>query len=222
MYATPKELFDAFRREVRDTIAPYFWSEAEVYAYMTDAETMVAQRLLCIQDMTSEAAVYDVTASEPEVLLHESVIRVRSATLIAADTDYPLDILSADNMQAFGLRTIRTTTGRPNCLFTGAATNTVRLYPIPNDDAELALSIYRTPLNALSVTASFEVPRQYRSAMLEWMKYRAYNKDDVESYDPGKANTAMNAFNRLIDGFETTESQRRGGPQSGLVAYGGL
>lgn len=222
MYATPKALFDAFRREVRDTIAPYFWSETEVYDYMTDAESMVAQRILCIQDMTSEAAVYDITASEPEVVLHESVIRIRDATLISADTDHPLDILSADNMQDFGLRAIRTTTGRPNTLFTGATTNGVRLYPIPSTDAQLALSIYRTPLNPLTVSASFEVPKQYRSAMLEWMKYRAYNKDDVESYDPAKANTAMNAFLKLIDGFETMESMRRGGPQSGLIAYGGL
>src|SRR3546814_19189634 len=98
MYPTPKALFDAFRREVRDTIAPYFWSEAEVYEYMTDAESMTAQKLLCIQDMDSSAAVYDVSEGEPIIRLHESIIRIRNATLLDSDTDYPLTILSADNM----------------------------------------------------------------------------------------------------------------------------
>lgn len=225
MYATPKDMLAAFRRETNDLIQPYFWLESDVYQFMTQAELFVAQRTLCIQDMSSRAALYDVVIDQASVVFNQAVIRIRGATWLqehdGVTSSFQLDIQSVDNMLARGCR-IYETTGRPTVVMTGAVTNGLRLYPLPNADGQLVLAVYRVPLCPITAQSEFEVPFQYRDAMLEWMLYRAYSKEDAEAFDRNRADKHQRAFEYLIDTYTTMESLRRGAPQSGGVAYGGL
>lgn len=221
MYMVPTDLLTAFRRICNDTKAPYFWSDAELYDYMTEGEGEIARALLCIQDITSAAALYSVANGGPNVTLSSKIIRIRAAWWLENGGEYKLGIMSQDAMISEGYR-ILTQQGRPNTLMTGNETNGVRLYPIPENDGQLQLSIYRMPLNPLNAQAQFEIPEQYRGALLDWMKYKAYSKDDAETFDRVRADQSLAKFASLVDGYMTTESQRRGSPQAGGIQYGGL
>lgn len=221
MFTTPVSLITMFRSLMHDAVAPYMHTDPELYFYMTEGEAEIARRTLCIQDVTSAAVTYAVLADEPNVTLNDAIVRVRYAWWLENGGEYKLDIDSLDSMVAQGVR-ILSQAGRPNTFMTGTGTNQARLYPIPQNDGSVVLSVYRTPLQPLSASAQFEIPLQYRAALLEWMRYRAYMKEDSETYDPTKGGQAQNTFDYLVDGYATTESQRRGGPQSGGIHYGGL
>ena len=222
MYASADELIRAFRTRMRDTKAPYFWTDSELYQYMSNGESVIAERILCIQDMSSEACVYDVSLGDAEVSLHPSMVRIRDARWVENGSEIKLDIKSVDQVVSQGAR-ILTQNGRPHTLMTGATTDGVRLYPIPQNDGQLVLSIFRTPLKQLSESnKKFEIPFQYRAALLEWMKFEALMKDDAETFDRERAERALSVFDMMVDGYETNEQRRRGGPQSGFITYGGL
>jgi hypothetical protein len=221
MYTTPAELILAFRREMHDTVAPYFWSNPELYEYMTQAELVIAQRTMCIQDLTSAATLYDVAADEADVVMHPSIYRIRAAWWLENGGEFKLEIRSLDDMIARGCR-VNTQEGRPNTFMTGAVTNGARLYPIPQNAGEVRVAVYRTPLAPLNEQASFEIPIQYRNAMLDWMKFRALSKDDAETFNRESAGNAQRAFEYHMDSYTTSESMRRGGPQNGGISYGGL
>lgn len=217
MFDTPKQLVAYFRSQLVDTVAPYLWSDTELYQYATQGEKYIAQRTLCLQDMLQ----LDVSAGEPNVLLPPSVVRIRSAVWVEGGHEHRLDIESLDACMASGAN-IYTRQGRPVIFLTGAITNGIRLYPIPSSDGQLFLSVYRTPAEALSATAAFSIPFDYRFALFEWMRSSALARPDTDSHDPAGAAQAQRNFEQLVDGFETAESKRRGGPQSGGIIYGGI
>jgi len=219
MYATPLALITAFRAQSRDTIAPYLWKDSELYEFATQAESLVAFRTMCLLDITSVAAVADVSAGEPMVDLHHSVLRIRSATLIQGNTEQELDIKSLEAASGYRLFT---TTGTPCAVITGVETNKLRLYPIPVADATLQLAVFRMPLLPLTATSKFEVPFQYTGALIEWMRHRAYGKVDSDIFNPSESAQGLAAYENLVDGYITSESLRRGGAQNVSISYGGI
>lgn len=222
MYSSTTDLIRAFRSEMHDAVVPYLWSDEDLYEYMTEGELVVAQRTLCLQDMTSAATLYTVAADAADVVLHPSVYRIRGAWWVDADGgEFRLDIVSVDQMLAEGFK-IHTQAGRPNAIMTGAVTNGVRLYPIPQEAGELRVSVYRTPLAPLTAETTFEIPIQYRSALLSWMRHRGYKKDDAEAFNREGSNSALRTFEYQLDQYTTSESMRRGSPQNGVTGYGGL
>lgn len=222
MYASADELIRSFRLRMRDTKAPYFWTDCELYEYISNGESVIAERILCIQDMTSEACAYDVVSGEPEIVLHPSIVRIRDARWVENNVETKLDIKSVDDVASKGAR-ILTQVGRPHTMMTGATTDGVRLYPIPQDDGQLRLAVFRTPLKQVSANQKkLEIPSQYRPALIEYMKFEALMKDDAETFDRERAERALSVFDMLLEGYETNEQRRRGGPQSGFITYGGL
>lgn len=220
MYATPKELLTAFRTQARDQVADYLWSDSEIYQYMTQGESLVAQRLLCLSDMsTSGVAVLDVSAGEPTIELHESVIRVRSAFLIQDGQQRSLDLRTVDGVRG---ASIFVDTGTPTALLFGGDTGKMRLYPIPQGSATLQLTVFRIPLSPLNATAKFEIPFHYTDAVYEWVRHRAYAKADAETFDKTLSGAGLSSFEYLIDQYATMESRKTGGLKDGVVSYGGI
>lgn len=220
MFSTPKELLAAFRVVTRDTVGPYYlWHDPELYQFMSQAESNIAQRLLCISDMTSAAAVLDANAGDPTIPLNPSIIRIRSAFWISEGRQRSLSIRTLEGMSG---ASIFTDTGTPTILITGADLNTARLYPIPAGAGTVQLTLFRAPLAPLDKSSTaFEIPYQYTPALLEWMRYAAYSKTDAEAFEPAKASTALRKFDDLIDQYGKTESLRTGGARDGVVSYGG-
>lgn len=220
MYATPKDLVSAFRTQARDTVAPYLWSDAEIYQYMTQAEAFVAQRLECLQDTSSAAAVFDVVAGESEITLHPSTIRIQAAYLLSDGEQRNLQLRTMAGMRN---EKIFVETGTPSILIVGGVTGKARLFPIPDAASTLQLVLTRTPLTALTASSTkFEIPYHYTPAIFAWVCYRAYSKMDAETFDNAHASASMNEFEMLIDQYLSSEAGKTGSIRDGTIAYGGI
>lgn len=217
MFSTPCELVKHFRTVMNDLKIPQFWSDPELYAYMSEGELEIARVTLCLPAI-SETNVGEAVASPT---IDQGLIRVRGAWWIQDGQQYPLYIHSLDDFISNSHVDLEKS-GRPNTAITGTGVNSIRLYPVPNSSGRLRLAIYRAPAKALDADAKFEIPLQYRNALLDWMQYRACMKDDAEVFDRARAEGFLRSFLSKVDGYEKTEHLRRGHPQSGGIAYGGL
>lgn len=213
---TPEQMLREFRNRVGDSVAPYFWSDSEIYSYMAEGESAVAQNTLCIQDIIEVASL---PVGEADVALKSSILRIRGAVWVEGEQECYLDIDSLDAAVAQGVR-LFSSKGRPRVIYTG--TNRLRLYPIPEKTGSLNLIVYRLPLRAVECGRDFEVIPQFRPAILEWMKFLAFKKNDAETFSRESSNDSLKTFEYLIDGYTTSESLRRNSPQDVTVGYGGL
>lgn len=216
---TPAALYDMFREEMNDEVEPFLWSEALIWAYINDAEVMFAR----LTDGFADSSTPGLTAiaaleGQDTYVLSPLVLRVRSATY--ALTGRPLEVLNVEDMPGrkmfFDGRQ-----NTPTAVILGQEPNKIRLWPTPAADIDLRLDIYRLPL--LTITdrsAAFETPLQHHLELLDWVKHRAYLKQDAETFNRKKADEHEAAFRSSCAKAKQEQARRRFKPR--VVAYGGL
>ena len=86
-----RQLIDAFRSRTMDKPSNRLWSDDEITEYANEAVDEACRRANLIVDSSSTAASCDLSVGDTYIELHESVIKVRRATLgfyrYAADDD---------------------------------------------------------------------------------------------------------------------------------------
>jgi len=87
---------------------------------------------------------------------------------------------------------------------------------------ELTLNVYRLPLNDISETSStFElVDVRHQRALVHYMKYLAYLKQDADTYDPKSSERARNVWDGIVE--DVRREVRRKRFKMHTVRYGGL
>jgi hypothetical protein len=97
----------------------------------------------------------------------------------------------------------------------------MQLYPIPDHDGYLRLFVYRRPLEEITASSSeFEISSQHHLNLLNWVKYKAYMKQDVETFDQSKALDFRKAFSEWIVGAQKEKAARE--DRKRTVQYGGI
>ena len=91
--------------------------------------------------------------------------------------------------------------------YTASYSNTVNLYT------------FRLP-GDVAAGDEFEIDAQHVRNLLLWVKYRAYNVQDTEVYNPKLAGENLAAFNRYCE--KALNEQSRLSHSAGTVMYGGL
>ena len=111
---TPSELLALARREMADTVAPYLWSDNDLYYYMDLAQREFARKTNCIRDGVTFTNMA-VESGDPLVPYDDSIIDISRASLDTANrvlTVCTIDDLSRSYMRDdYGYR-VRDTVGR--------------------------------------------------------------------------------------------------------------
>ena len=218
------DLIDVFRARAFDTKEPYLWSDAEVREFADDAENEAAERARLIKDSTTTAICQvAVVANTAAYALDSRVISVERAKLDSQSV--PLVLSSTQAMdQNMGVRPRdwrasssnwvggiaggwEARQGTPNTAVLDAEGPgwKLMLSPIPTKADTLRLQVYRLPLVALSTSEANtpEIPLRLHIRLVDWMVYRAYSKQDAETFDREKAAQAeatfTSAFGQRID-----------------------
>lgn len=179
------ELRDRFRRETNDLVKPYFWSDDELVAWLNEAQEEACRRALLLVDSTSDAAVIDLSAGDIGADLHPSVIFVRRAIRGNGQALIPRVARSMDE-EAPGWELAQPST--PYVFVPDWQTGYLRFYPPAKNAETIRLTVVRTPLNPMvNDEDAPEIRSQYHAYLLDWVKSRAYGKQDADSYDPKKA-----------------------------------
>lgn len=209
------DLYEAFRSDVSDEVAPYLWSDAEVFRYMNDAYRMFVRKIGGVADFTSEATQIPVVAGDSVGAVNPSVLRVMSAYRTSDKS--PLKIFNGP-----GSAQPTTLAGPVRAMVIGEQRHVVRWTTTPVVDDTVQLSVYRLPLGTITCDAQefTDVDEDHHIHFLDWMKHLAYKKQDAETFDRAKSDESAQAF---LDYCEFVKAEHeRYKHVNRTVAYGGI
>lgn len=215
------ELLSLFRQEMNDNVAPYLWSDEEVFSFEDDAQKMFCRKTDGISDATTPAVVsLAVTPGTTWVNLHPAVLKIRGCVRI--DTGRPVEVINREDMAPRGWYFDGTTTGPVKALVVGEEAHKARVYPKSNETVGIELLTFRLPLTEITTEGdeAFEVDAEHHRHLLLWMKHLAYSKQDAEAYDKTKAAEFEAKFIGYCE--QVKEEERRKRHKVRVVMYGGI
>lgn len=216
---TAGELLDLFRQEVVDTAQPYLWSDDFILGALSHAQEQFCRFTDGLPDSSTDAVTkLVITAGVDSYALSPSVLKIRSARL--NDTGRPIMVLNQEDMPPRGMYF----DGRPGtvaALITGMDENTVRVWPMPNANTAIRLSVFRLPLAQLTDGDNLiVVPAQHQRALLMWAKHLAYGVHDSDAFDRTKSENYEQKFMAYCASATVDQDRARHKPRT--VAYGGI
>ena len=200
-----------YRRRADDRAEPYFMSDAQVLALLTEAEQEACQRSHPIFDYdTDDVVEYAVAAEQSSVALDPRVWRVDHATFT------PDGALRGCRIELTGIDAIRdmqdgrtVISSRPSHA-AHSGRSTLTLYPAPSVAGTLRLDVYRLPLYDIeSESDEPEIPAELHMGLVDWVLYRVYDTPDMELTDPQRAQRALADFTVRFGERRTGDAQRR-------------
>lgn len=213
------ELLRNFRLQIDDVEEPYLWSDEEVYEYMTDAERMFCRKTEGIEEARlpdiCQLSIVPATEWYP---ISPLVLKLRWAQ--RGDTGRNVWVNNPEKSLRDDIR-FDGHAGPLRALIAGMSKGFLRAWPVPNETVTINLGVFRLPLEARTgENDEFEIDEQHHIHLLDWMKHRAYNKHDADTYDPKLAEKYEQAFYAYC--FQALREQERARRQVGTVIYGGL
>jgi len=222
------ELLCTFREDSIDNVEPYLWGDSEVYRYINDAYFMFVRLTGGISDGSSAATQLTATADTATTLLHESVMRIRTARNITDNK--PLKVINVqdtDNLTTEDYGIIRaisdpTTIGSVRYMIIGEEEDYVRWVNIPDRDITVQLVIERLPL--VSITRSRQrflgVRSEHHYHLLKWVRHLAYRKQDADTFNLVKSDQERDDFTQYCEFAKREKDTRKHKVRT--TSYGGL
>lgn len=228
---TSDDLYTLFRSDVVDAVAPYLWSDLEVWNYMNDAYRMFVRLTGGIPDSLSSVTRVPVVAGKATAVVSPLILRFTSAYLMSDGTE--LKLINGNQTPLLGktdygnvVTAMRdNSTGPVRYMQTNVARSqdggTVRWIKVPAVNDTVQMDVYRLPQDPVVAGFAFdEVEEQHHEFFLLWMKARAYGKQDAECFDRGRRDTYEKNFRAYCDDAKTEARRYKNHAMS--VAYGGL
>jgi len=235
---TPEDVVELFRLTVDDTDeADPLWNTLEVYHYLDESQKQFARKTDYFSDAsTAEIAQVAITADDPWVALDPRVTKIRIAQLLSTGHKVtPVTFAQMEDqpntIDTYGSPFNFTTTyrwqqavGTPRFLVTDMEQNKGRLASIPVIDDTLELQVYRLPLKDITEdSASFEIiETEYQRGLILYMKYLAYSKNDVDTFEQDLADRAKGEAREFHLDVKRDMKRKRYSATTSTVRYGGL
>jgi hypothetical protein len=211
-------LIAAFRTDVDDNAVPQLWSDASVAEYADDAQKMFCRLTNGISDSTSDLCSIDIEIGEPFADLDKRILKVRR--MQRASDSRPIILVNFEDLDSCGLR-LDATRGTVGNAVLGMDENKVRWSRVPAVADVAQLTVYRMPLRAITVAKTqLEIAEQHHRALLLWMKYLAYSRQDSDVYDPRAAAANEQKFRAYC--MDAKFEQDRARSKVRVVRYGGI
>lgn len=225
------ELLSAFRVEMRDIDTVPFFTDAEIYTLINEAQNDFCRLTKGIADSTTPAVTrINATAGVAFVNLHPSILKIRQVVRLPDYDDVRL--LNFENIQAGGVFRERdygcswsvrmdNSTGTVTGFVLGMEANKARLIRIPAIATTLNLVVYRLPIDEITgESQDLEIDLQHHRSLLLDMKAKALLKQDAETFDFGKAVEYQQAFEQYCSRANAEKGTREHTYRT--MGYGGI
>lgn len=222
------ELLDLFRKETDDTMEPYLWSDEEFFAYLNEAQEVHVRLTGGIADRRSPLTRVSYKTGDQFKKYDDKILRIKGArdennnrVVIQNYDSLESGALEDDYGSRYAAGLDDGLTGTIRYLITDLEAGDFQLYPIPDHDGELKLYIYRLPREEITGTASeLEIPSYHHMNLLNWVKYKAYMKQDAETFDGARARDFRMEF---VEGLENARKDKAAREdRKRIVQYGGI
>lgn len=212
-------LLARFRLDTNDLNTPYLWSDAEVYSYIDEAQKMFCRLQGGIADATTASiTTLSVTAGDVWASISPKILKLRFAQ---RGDQRDVRILNFEDIQSGrdGLR-LDLAPGPLQCIVVGMERDKLRFLPIPVANDTLQLTVYRLPLNDINANGqALEIDEIHHVSLLDWVKARAYQKQDSDTFDRGKATEFENRFRMYCE--QARQERERREHKYREILYGG-
>lgn len=189
-----RDLITLFRNDADDATEPFLWSDEEALDFANDAENEACRRgRLLVDSSTADLCLVETTVlAGPLVTLDPRVMFVRRARL---EGQRPLARMNMQDMEDQDPMWQDAAPGRSRVFITDYETGKLLLWPTPDADATLLMTVVRTPLAEMNDPEdSPEMAPRFHRSLRHWMLFRAYSKQDAEANDPKKASDSLALF----------------------------
>jgi hypothetical protein len=211
-------LYDQFRLDVDDTVAPYLWADTEVYGYIDDAQKMFCRLTGGLGDASSSLTLLSYTAGDNAVALSPLILKIRAA--YDSTTGVPVELINVEDMASRALR-FDGGTGLVRYLVTGMEENAARVHPVPDAAGAVQLVVERLPLLEVDDTdQDLEVADQHKHGLSLWVRACAYGKQDADTFDAKRADNFAAQFRAYCEDARREKERTR--HKTRVVAYGGV
>ena len=179
------KLRERWRRDVKDTVKPYLWSDDDFNDWINEAQREAARRALLLVDSTSDLTQLDLSAGDIGADLDSRVIYVRRATLSSGKPLIPRVARSMDEEVPGWENSMPSV---PIVFIPDWQARYLRFWPPTKAAGTVRLTVVRLPKADLDTEDSEpEIPEQDHLHLLDWVKFRCYDVQDSDGYDPAKA-----------------------------------
>lgn len=222
------ELLALFRRETDDIAEPYLWSDEEFYIYLNDAQDVFVRLIGGIADRRSALTKLNYKTGDQFKPFDDRILRIKGVqdennnkvtvqNYDSLETNY----LEDDYGRRFNAGLDDGRTGDIKYVITDVEAGDIQFYPIPDHDGYLKLYIYRRPMKEITGAGTeLEISSFHHLNLLNWVKYKAYMKQDVETFDQTKARDFRRAF---VDGVTEAKTEKAAREdRKRVVQYGGI
>ena len=189
---TLEELIALYRADAFDQHEPYLCGDELLTLYANEAQDEACRRGQLLRDSISPICRVAYGAGAEHIALDGKIIDV----LRARADGHAMCLVSLDDMdRMMPSWQDDTQQGRPTYLVSGLATGALFLWPRPATDGIVALTVQRLPLKRLANdTDKPEIRPELHAALVNWILFRAYSRQDSELHDAQKAALALSRF----------------------------
>ena len=228
-----QRVLNRVRVQIGDEVEPYFWGDPELLDYIDEAQIEFCRQGYPIRDSrTPEICHLKYKEGDFEVVYHESIKRILS--VVRRDSKgglHKVELKTQEN--ALGLFSMRPSDygvdidntrqlNRPSDLFDlfmDYDEGYLRLSSPAETAGTLLLQVERLPKDFIdSCDQNLEVRREHIPALVAWACYRAWNKQDGETFDEKAALLNLDLFEDHANRARVEYKQRHATP--GTVKYG--
>ena len=200
------ELIASYRDESLDLATPPLVKDDRLLQFASEAENEACRRAGLLVDSLADFCFVQVDANDPLVPIDPRIINIRRAKL--SISTYSLSPVRAEEMDRVNPGW-ESHVGTPTTYVTNYQTNAIRLYPKQQVAAELTMTVSRLPLDRLSnKTDEPEIREEHHPALVQWMLYRAYSKQDSDLFDANKAARALAEFEKEFGKKASARNER--------------
>jgi hypothetical protein len=207
------DMINEYRTEADDFVEPPMCSDNEIRTWVNQGCKEAARRKHIIVDSSTDSCCkINVVAGTAEYKLDSKVIFVDRVRVLEVDGL----VLRPVKMELMDVQRPgwESDVGEPMWYVVGLNTHKIRLYPIPDKNYTLNLTVKRLPLVDLELPSDEpEFPEEYHQAIVQWVLFRAFSKKDVEIFDAERAAEAKRSFE---EEFGTKEDANAGLEQQRL------
>lgn len=196
---TLEELITLYRADTLDQARSTSGGDDDVFCtdelltiYANEGQDEACRRGQLLRDSSSSMCAIGFVAGAETVDLDARVIRVLRAFV----GGQPLTVISVEEMdRLYPGWQFQNRQDRPQRLVSGMTTGKLHLWPRPAEAGELRLTVQRLPLKPMRVCVDKpEIRPELHTALVHWMAYRAYGREDTDMHNDAKAAVALSKF----------------------------
>lgn len=203
------ELTRRFRVLSKDAVEPYFWSDEDIAAWMTDAQAQACIRgRLLREDENNSVCRIELEPGRQAYKLHRSVYELIDVRIIkpSIGSSRPLKLVTREWLSA-EMPDWRDW-NRPAQLVIQDETK-LRIVGTIEEGDVLRLDCYRLPLAAMEDDSDApEIHEAHHEHLIQWALHKAFSVPDADAFDPARAKMAEDAFTRYF-GLQPNSDMRR-------------